>query len=172
MDPRFSRRPTGYLGPVSEPDAPSPAEITDWLDAAQKDREAMALLQEIRKRERRLSPAVMELAAEFWDGVLKPGATLQETLQELVDSVVCIRGDAAVLNGEGTLTAEAQVIKPTRLPEWFVRLPYRQRAAIIVIGLVVLTSVELPEDVQNRLAYLIAVLTGYIAGVKWITRKR
>jgi hypothetical protein len=143
---------------VSEPDAPTYAEMLARL--IEEPRPWDELLARLRVA-RGTAP--------------DPDAKVLEVLRDfLAENAFRARG--AVLHGEGTLTAEAQVIKRTvpksRLLEQYVRLPCGQQLGVLVVFLLLLFSFDLPSDVQEKLWGLITELGAAIWMIQRITKKR
>jgi hypothetical protein len=158
--------------------------IIELIRAIQTPERVLALMQDLRYQLGE-TPTVSAVLAE-----MRKGGSLFAEFGHLPDALNAkgtmaggpwtdadIVGEGAMVMGNATLRAEARlmaegrVTKPT-LPVWFVKMPCGQRAVIILIGLsVLLSTVDLPEDVLDRLAYLIAALTAYVTSTKWITKR-
>jgi hypothetical protein len=75
-------------------------------------------------------------------------------------------GSATVQVPKPAVEAAGRVATPT-LPAKFAQLPCGQRLGIVVIGLAVLLALDLPPDVRDHVAYVIAVLTAAL----WLASK-
>jgi hypothetical protein len=157
---------------VSEPDAPTSPKNIARLEAAQKAMDVLALADEIRKRERRLHPAVIDVITEWFESEPRIGANLKPgaTLEEVLEYVRRLHFGIADLDGEGKPTAEAHVTKSTML-EQYARLPCGQQIVVLVLFLLVLLSFDLPDAVKNQLWGLITELGAAIWIIQRITKR-
>ena len=172
-DPADFLSPTGYLGPVSESDAPTPAEYAVRLGAAVTREEWLALVREIRERWPVSNETVRNVILDFFfESTGKTPATFQE-----LSDYVRARGELdltirrGVVTWTSAVTLGVSVPKPTVL-EQYVRLPCGQQLAVLVVFLLVLISFDLPSDVQEKLWGLITELGAAIWVIQRITRKR